>query len=32
MYIYTIKDNKAVLLGQHNSYDQIIEQSVTEMK
>ena len=26
MYIYTIKDNKAVLLGQHSSYDQLIEQ------
>lgn len=26
MYIYTIKDNKAVLLGQQSSYDQLIEQ------
>lgn len=26
MYIYTIKDNKATLLGQQGSYDQIIEQ------
>ena len=25
MYIYTIKDNKAVLLGQQSSYDQLIE-------
>ena len=25
-YIYTIKDNKAVLLGQQSSYDQLIEQ------
>ena len=26
MYIYTIKDNKATLLGQQGSYDQLIEQ------
>lgn len=26
MYIYTIKDNKAVLLGQQSNYDQLIEQ------
>ena len=26
MYIYTIKDNKAVLLGQQSSHDQLIEQ------
>ena len=26
MYIYTIKDNKAVLLGRQSSYDQLIEQ------
>lgn len=26
MYIYTIKGNKAVLLGQQSSYDQLIEQ------
>lgn len=26
MYIYTIKDNKAVLLGQQSGYDQLIEQ------
>ena len=26
MYIYTIKDNKAILLGQQGSYDQLIEQ------
>ena len=26
MYVYTIKDNKAVLLGQQSSYDQLIEQ------
>ena len=26
MYIYAIKDNKAVLLGQQRSYDQLIEQ------
>lgn len=26
MYIYTIKDNKAVLLGQQSSYDQLIAQ------
>lgn len=26
MYIYTIKDNKAILLGQQISYDQLIEQ------
>ena len=26
MYIYTIKDNKATLLGQQSSYDQLIEQ------
>lgn len=26
MYIYAIKDNKAVLLGQQSSYDQLIEQ------
>ena len=26
MYIYTIKDNNAVLLGQQSSYDQLIEQ------
>lgn len=26
MYIYTVKDNKAVLLGQQSSYDQLIEQ------
>ena len=26
MYIYTIKDNKATLLGQRGSYDQLIEQ------
>ena len=26
MYIYTIKDNKAGLLGQQSSYDQLIEQ------
>ena len=26
MYIYTIKDNKAALLGQQGSYDQLIEQ------
>lgn len=26
MYIYTIKDNKAVLLGQQSSYDQLVEQ------
>lgn len=26
MYIYTIKDNKAVLLGRQGSYDQLIEQ------
>ena len=26
MYIYTIKDNKAILLGQQSSYDQLIEQ------
>lgn len=26
MYIYTINDNKAVLLGQQISYDQLIEQ------
>lgn len=26
MYIYTIKDNKAVLLCQQSSYDQLIEQ------
>ena len=26
MYIYTIKDNKAVLLGQQSSYDRLIEQ------
>ena len=26
MYIYTIKDNKAVLLGQQSSYDHLIEQ------
>lgn len=26
MYIYTIKDNKATLLSQQGSYDQIIEQ------
>ena len=26
MYIYTIKDNKAVLLGQQSSYVQLIEQ------
>ena len=26
MYIYTIKNNKAVLLGQQSSYDQLIEQ------
>ena len=26
MYIYVIKDNKAVLLGQQSSYDQLIEQ------
>ena len=26
MYIYTIKDNKAVLLGHPSSYDQLIEQ------
>ena len=26
MYIYIIKDNKATLLGQQGSYDQLIEQ------
>ena len=26
MYIYTIKDNKATLLGRQGSYDQLIEQ------
>ena len=26
MYIYAIKDNKAILLGQQSSYDQLIEQ------
>lgn len=26
MYIYTIKDDKAVLLGQQSGYDQLIEQ------
>lgn len=26
MYIYTIKDNRAILLGQQSSYDQLIEQ------
>ena len=26
MYIYTIKDNKAVLLGQQSNYDKLIEQ------
>lgn len=26
MYIYAIKDNKAVLLGKQSSYDQLIEQ------
>ena len=26
MYIYAIKDNKAVLIGQQSSYDQLIEQ------
>ena len=26
MYIYTIKDNNATLLGQQGSYDQLIEQ------
>ena len=26
MYIYTIKDNKAVLLGQQSNYDRLIEQ------
>lgn len=26
MYIYAIKDNKAVLLGQQSSYNQLIEQ------
>ena len=26
MYIYTIKDNKAVLLAQQSSYDRLIEQ------
>ena len=26
MYIYTIKDNQAVLLGQQSSYDRLIEQ------
>lgn len=26
MYIHTIKDNKATLLGQQGSYDQLIEQ------
>ena len=28
MYIYTIKDNKAVLLGQQSNYDQLIEQDI----
>ena len=28
MYIYTIKDNKATLLGQQGSYDQLIEQEI----
>ena len=26
MYVYTIKDNKATLLGRQGSYDQLIEQ------
>ena len=26
MYIYTIKDNKAVLIGQQSNYDKLIEQ------
>ena len=26
MYIYAIKDNKSILLGQQSSYDQLIEQ------
>lgn len=26
MYIYTIKDNKVILLGKQNDYDQLIEQ------
>ena len=28
MYIYTIKDNNVVLLGQQSSYDQLIEQEI----
>lgn len=32
MYIYTIKDNKAVLLGQQSNYDQLIEQDTFPAK
>ena len=28
MYIYAVKDNKATLLGQQGSYDQLIEQEI----